>query len=122
MPGKILCVAEKPSIAKAVAGHLSGGAIRFVRFIQRIKPGFLVLILAQENTGNPYIKNYIFNFNFGQPWGECNVVMTAVSGHLTSVGFGPECKDWHHPPPERLFSAPVYVKVDDVGFADVLEH
>jgi hypothetical protein len=25
MPGRILCVAEKPSIAKAVAGHLSGG-------------------------------------------------------------------------------------------------
>jgi DNA topoisomerase-3 len=30
MPGKILCVAEKPSIAKAVAGHLSGGQISSV--------------------------------------------------------------------------------------------
>ena len=31
MPGKILCVAEKPSIAKAVAGHLSGGQFTTVR-------------------------------------------------------------------------------------------
>jgi hypothetical protein len=30
MPGKILCVAEKPSIAKAVAGHLSGGPFQTV--------------------------------------------------------------------------------------------
>lgn len=27
---KILCVAEKPSISKAVAGHLSGGQIQTV--------------------------------------------------------------------------------------------
>jgi DNA topoisomerase-3 len=30
MPGKILCVAEKPSISKAVAGHLSGGQLTTV--------------------------------------------------------------------------------------------
>lgn len=27
---KVLCVAEKPSIAKAVAGHLSGGEVQTV--------------------------------------------------------------------------------------------
>ena len=27
---KVLCVAEKPSIAKAVAGHLGGGQFRTV--------------------------------------------------------------------------------------------
>jgi DNA topoisomerase IA len=27
---KVLCVAEKPSIAKAVAGHLGGGNVRMV--------------------------------------------------------------------------------------------
>jgi hypothetical protein len=37
MPGKILCVAEKNSIAKAVAEHLSGGHFQtvsglFIRF------------------------------------------------------------------------------------------
>jgi DNA topoisomerase-3 len=30
MPGKILCVAEKNSISKAVAGHLSGGNVTIV--------------------------------------------------------------------------------------------
>jgi hypothetical protein len=30
MPGKILCVAEKNSIAKAVAEHLSGGHFQIV--------------------------------------------------------------------------------------------
>jgi DNA topoisomerase-3 len=28
---RVLCVAEKPSIAKAVAGHLSGGQYQTVR-------------------------------------------------------------------------------------------
>jgi hypothetical protein len=28
---RILCVAEKPSISKAVAGHLSGGSYQTVR-------------------------------------------------------------------------------------------
>lgn len=28
---RVLCVAEKPSIAKAVAGHLSGGEVQTVR-------------------------------------------------------------------------------------------
>jgi len=30
MVRRVLCVAEKPSIAKAVAGHLSGGQINAV--------------------------------------------------------------------------------------------
>jgi len=30
MVSKILCVAEKPSIAKAVANHLSGGQVQVV--------------------------------------------------------------------------------------------
>lgn len=34
MPGQqILCVAEKPAIAKAVAQHLAGGRLQIVRFI-----------------------------------------------------------------------------------------
>lgn len=31
---KILCVAEKPAIAKAVATHLSGGSMRIVSSLQ----------------------------------------------------------------------------------------
>lgn len=40
--------------------------------------------------------------------------MTCVSGHLTVTEFGPEVKDWRHPPPERLFDVPVHIKVDQV--------
>lgn len=96
MPGKILCVAEKNSISKAVAEHLSGG-----RF-------------TTGHTRNQYIKNYTFTFDFGQLWGNCEVVMTAVSGHLTQARFDDEYEqNWDHPPPESLFTAPVRVKVDD---------
>jgi hypothetical protein len=35
---RILCVAEKPSIAKAVAGHLSGGRYQTVRPLLRAPP------------------------------------------------------------------------------------
>ncbi|RKF65640.1 DNA topoisomerase 3 [Erysiphe neolycopersici] len=91
---KILCVAEKNSIAKAVAGHLAGG-----RF-------------TTTNTGNQYIKNYSFTFDFGRQWGACNVVMTSVSGHLTEARFPDDYKNWEYPPPESLFEAPVRVVID----------
>ncbi|KAK4106616.1 prokaryotic type I DNA topoisomerase [Parathielavia hyrcaniae] len=86
---RILCVAEKPSIAKAVAGHLSGGHYQ------------------TSNTRDKYIKNYSFDFDFGQPWGHCSVTMTAVKGHLTAVEFPGDYKQWEYPPPDRLFDAPV---------------
>jgi hypothetical protein len=51
--------------------------------------------------------------------------MTSVLGHLTGLEFPPEYKDWRHPPPARLFDAPVQVCIADVGvpltcFAHVL--
>ncbi|KAH8664969.1 DNA topoisomerase-like protein III [Tricladium varicosporioides] len=95
MPGTILCVAEKPSIAKAVAGHLSGGQFNTV------------------NTGDTYTKNYTFSFDFGGRWGNCNVTMTSVLGHLTEAKFDDEYeRDWYMPPPDSLFNARVRVKVD----------
>ncbi|KAB5570220.1 DNA topoisomerase [Coniochaeta sp. 2T2.1] len=91
---KVLCVAEKNSIAKAVANHMSGGSVR------------------TENTQNRFIKNYKFNFDFGQPWGRCDVTMTCVSGHLTELIFPAEFNnDWQYPPPDRLFNAPVNVSI-----------
>ncbi|TVY57360.1 DNA topoisomerase, partial [Lachnellula suecica] len=92
---KILCVAEKPSIAKAVAGHLSGNAFQ-----------------TRSIPGNQYIKNYCFDFNFGGRWGNCNVVMTSVIGHLTNVAFDAAYKNWNFPPPGDLFTAPVNITVD----------
>ncbi|KAL1897189.1 DNA topoisomerase [Ceratocystis pirilliformis] len=86
---RVLCVAEKPSIAKAVAGHLSGG-----RF--EVKP---------SPVG--WVKNYIFDYDFGLPWGTCSVTMTCVAGHMIDQQFTGEFKSWNFPPPDSLFSAPI---------------
>ncbi|KAI0481094.1 DNA topoisomerase [Xylariaceae sp. FL0804] len=91
----VLCVAEKPSIARAVAGHLSGGQMQV------------------KNTRNKYIKNFVFDYDFGRPWGKCQVTMTAVLGHLTSAVFPAEFKRWEYPPPDRLFDAPVHIVVSE---------
>jgi len=115
MPGKILCVAEKNSISKAVAGHLSGGQLQAVSgsdicCIIRLKLNFI-----QAQSRAQYVMNYTFTFDFGPPWGNCNVVMTAVSGHLTEAKFPNEFEqDWNYPPPDSLFAAPVNVKVAEV--------
>ncbi|KAL2868656.1 DNA topoisomerase 3 [Aspergillus lucknowensis] len=92
---KVLCVAEKPAIAKAVAQHLSGGRMRTLHV-----------------NGNRYVKNYVFDFNFGGTWGDCSVTMTSVMGHLTSVEFQREYMGWTSCPPAQLFEAPIHVYVD----------
>ncbi|ORY70161.1 DNA topoisomerase [Pseudomassariella vexata] len=92
---RVLCVAEKPSIAKAVAQHLSGGRSQ------------------THNSRNKYIKNYVFDYDFGQEWGNCTVTMTSVLGHITELVFPSEYKDWRHPPPERLFDAPVNTVISE---------
>ncbi|KKF93407.1 DNA topoisomerase 3 [Ceratocystis platani] len=86
---RVLCVAEKPSIAKAVAGHLSGG-----RFEVKSSP-----------VG--WVKNYVFDYDFGLPWGNCSVTMTCVAGHMIDQQFTGEFKSWDFPPPDSLFSAPI---------------
>jgi DNA topoisomerase-3 len=95
MPGqKILCVAEKPAIAKAVAQHLAGGRVN-----------------TRPVGGNPYVKNYEFDFNF-RPWGNCSVTMTSVLGHLTGLDFDPEYKGWRSCPPSQLFDARTLTTID----------
>ena len=42
------------------------------------------------------------------------MVMTCVSGHLTNADFDADHQKWNNYPPEALFDAPVYVKVDQV--------
>ncbi|KAG2418694.1 DNA topoisomerase III [Aspergillus terreus] len=91
---RVLCVAEKPAIAKAVAQHLSGGAMQTLSI-----------------RGNQYVKNYLFEFNFGSPWGTCAVTMTSVIGHLTSLDFESHYKSWLSCPPGALFEAPVHESV-----------
>lgn len=74
----------------------------------------------KHNTPVKYVKNYSFQFNFGPPWGNCSVTMTAVLGHLSSVEFGPEYKDWSYPPPERLFTGNIHTSIPQVSSYGVL--
>ncbi|KAK7545305.1 DNA topoisomerase 3-beta [Phyllosticta citricarpa] len=92
---RILCVAEKPSIAKAVAEHLSGGQMRAVK---------------ARNT--QFTWNYEFTYDFGSRWGHCNVVMTSVVGHLKGLEFQqPNHKTWTGCEPVALFDAQVAQEV-----------
>ena len=59
-----------------------------------------------------YVKNYVFEFNFGSPWGACSVTMTSVLGHLTGLDFESAYRGWMSCPPGFLFEAPV---LDEVG-------
>ncbi|KAK5100556.1 DNA topoisomerase [Lithohypha guttulata] len=95
MPGQqILCVAEKPAIAKAVAQHLAGGRLQ-----------------TRNVRGNQYVKNYQFTYNFPL-WGDCDVTMTSVLGHLTGLDFDQRYRKWTSCPPSQLFEAPIQVTID----------
>ncbi|CAO2653158.1 Nn.00g025690.m01.CDS01 [Neocucurbitaria sp. VM-36] len=85
---RVLCVAEKPSIAKAVANHL-GGQTR-----------------AENVRGVQWVKNYKFDFRF-QQWGQCSVTFTCVAGHIVAQDFHERFKKWHSCQPAALFEAPI---------------
>lgn len=90
---KVLCVAEKNSVGKAVANILGD------RFTTR------------NVTGIKTVKNYDFTFNF-PGWGECDVVMTSVSGHLTDSQFVSEkAREFKGVHPGRLFTEAVTTEV-----------
>lgn len=90
---KVLCVAEKNSIAKEVGNILSGGRI------------------SSRDSGWKFVKNYDFVYDFPQ-LGRCQVTMTAVSGHVLATDF-PSPYAWGKCTPGRLFDAPLVTKVGD---------
>lgn len=99
---KVLCVAEKPSIAKAVSQILAGGRYDV------------------SNTNNNYIKNYKFTSRFPQ-WGECDVVFTSVAGHLTEADFDQQWRKWSTCPPVALFDeARIIETIPSVHFLSML--
>ena len=84
-----LNVAEKPSVAKALAHTLSGGPGRFqqVRAPDFAAPAHDRFRAFQSRGESQY--NPIFRFN-----GECNnqrceMVVTSVTGHLMELDFKP---------------------------------
>jgi DNA topoisomerase-3 len=67
---------------------------------------------TQSGTRTQWIKNYSFRYNF-PTWGQCDVVMTSVAGHLQSTDFPPNYQNWRSCDPEVLFDAPIVTYIDD---------
>ncbi|WVO16515.1 hypothetical protein L204_104193 [Cryptococcus depauperatus] len=89
---RVLCVAEKPSIAKSITEILSGG-----RWDTR-------------NSNHQYIRNYDFVYDLPLPLGDgrgANFTVTAVLGHLTSSDFHDNYRKWSACEPFALFEAPI---------------
>ncbi|SPO25710.1 related to DNA topoisomerase III alpha [Ustilago trichophora] len=92
---KILCVAEKPSIAKSIASILARGH-------------------ASNRPGkDKYCRNYDFQYRMPGVQGMVDMTMTSVRGHLTSADFGPQFKGWHSCSPADLFEAPITTDLSD---------
>ncbi|KAF1958324.1 prokaryotic type I DNA topoisomerase [Byssothecium circinans] len=98
---RILCVAEKPSIAKAVANHLGGQA------------------RAENVRGIQWVKNYKFDYNF-RPWGQASVTFTSVAGHIQNLDFHARFRKWNACQPSELFDAPTQI-YDKKAIADNIE-
>lgn len=108
---KVLCVAEKPSIAKSITAILSENNF------------------STRQTQHQYIRNYDFDYNLPPPIGRpggVDITVTSVLGHLTSLvcmrvcsltdckDFAEDFRKWHSCDPFALFEAPVTVSVSSV--------
>ncbi|KIY52889.1 prokaryotic type I DNA topoisomerase [Fistulina hepatica ATCC 64428] len=83
----VLCVAEKPSIAKSISQILSGGHF-------------------QNNAGRSKFNR---NFEFDYPQTRSTFTVTSVSGHLTEQDFDEAHRKWSSCSPIDLFDAPIEV-------------
>ena len=86
---KILCVAEKPSVAKTASKILSKGQSRF---------------FASDSIYNP---NFVFSSTFqGKP---AEIIFTSVSGHIFETKFvnNNNFSNWSQTDPKLLFTAPI---------------
>ncbi|KAF8321620.1 prokaryotic type I DNA topoisomerase [Clavulina sp. PMI_390] len=86
---RVLCVAEKPSIARAITEILSGG-----QFTTRNGP-------SQYNK----------NFDFTYPQTKSHYTVTSVSGHMLEHDFPETHRKWHSCDPFELFDAPIETRV-----------
>ncbi|TFY69145.1 hypothetical protein EVG20_g3279 [Dentipellis fragilis] len=92
---RVLCVAEKPSIAKSISQILSGG-----QYTTRSSP-----------------VNFIKNYDFNYPQTRAQFTVTCVAGHLMSHDFTDTHRKWNSCEPFTLFEAPVvsFVAPDKKG-------
>ncbi|KAL4074090.1 DNA topoisomerase [Scleroderma citrinum] len=86
---RVLCVAEKPSIARSISQILSGGRVE------------------TRPTQNKFIKN--FDFDYAQT--NSAFTVTAVAGHLLAHDFPDAYKQWSSCDPFTLFDAPIHAMV-----------
>ncbi|KAI0066039.1 prokaryotic type I DNA topoisomerase [Artomyces pyxidatus] len=86
---KVLCVAEKPSISKAITQILSGGQFQ------------------TRNTTTNFVKNYDFDY----PQTRSSFTVTCVAGHLLASDFADSHRKWHTCDPFALFDAPIVTEV-----------
>lgn len=94
---RVLNVAEKPSVAKAVSGILSrnqGGGMRV------------------RDGRSRY--NKIFEFNYTIRNQPCQMLFTSVTGHLMELEFDDRFRKWHSCDPLHLYDAPVRKYVPQV--------
>ncbi|KAF7315785.1 DNA topoisomerase [Mycena indigotica] len=87
---RVLCVAEKPSIAKSITQILSGNQFQ------------------TRNSSIGYIKNYDFDYNYTR----AQYTVTAVAGHLIAHDFPDRYRGWSSCDPLTLFDAPVVTKTN----------
>ncbi|KAI0697280.1 DNA topoisomerase [Cytidiella melzeri] len=86
---RVLCVAEKPSIARSITQILSGG----------------------QFTTRPSPNNFIKNFDFHYGYTNSHFTVTSVAGHLLEHEFDSAYTSWHSCDPFDLFDAPVLATV-----------
>ncbi|KAM7513869.1 hypothetical protein LguiA_003452 [Lonicera macranthoides] len=101
---KVLNVAEKPSVAKAVSGILSRGQGLRVR----------------EGRSR---YNKIFEFVYTINGQQCQMSFTSVTGHLMELEFEDRYRKWHSCDPVDLYNAPVrkHVPQDKLDIKRTLE-
>mmetsp|Transcript_20434 Transcript_20434/g.34055 ORF Transcript_20434/g.34055 Transcript_20434/m.34055 type:complete len:342 (-) Transcript_20434:14-1039(-) len=87
MVGRVLNVAEKPSVAKEISNILSEGRC------------------TRRNGKSPYNVNWEFDYDLNGA--QVRMIFTSVTGHLCSTDFPDEYRAWTSCDPSALFSLPV---------------
>ncbi|CAO1624119.1 unnamed protein product [Jaminaea pallidilutea] len=92
---KVLCVAEKPSIAKSLASILGSGDH-----------------VSSRPGKDKFCRNFDIRYNLpGQGW--VDMTITSVRGHLTQLEFPESYRKWYGCDPVELLRAPVETSISD---------